>query len=158
MNSCCIVVTCCLLFRLVGLAFSGAFMIFIVVEYIRYPRIPPFGQILHDFMKTYLDSRDAGAFILTHIYLLLGSAFPLWLHLRWYEVHALHFMPALAGVIILGIGDSAVRNLDVYSLSCIAQLAFCRLQLLASISVVTNGLAPRRHLKVATTLALPFAN
>lgn len=33
-------------------------------------------------MKTYLDQRDAGMVILTHAYLLLGCAIPLWLHLH----------------------------------------------------------------------------
>jgi len=58
--------------RLVCTAFAGAIAIFIIVECLRYTRIPPFGDAIHTFMQHYLDSRDTGPVVLTHMYLLMG--------------------------------------------------------------------------------------
>lgn len=82
--------------------------------------------------QAYLDVRDSGVVILTHAYLLLGCALPLWLHLHVLAAddprildrassshsHVTHahstwdvgtYLPALAGVLVLGVGDSMVR-------------------------------------------------
>jgi hypothetical protein len=137
--------------KFVCLAFGAALALFVLGEFIRLSRLPPFGQSMHLFMQKYLDSRDAGAVILTHTYLLLGCAMPLWLHafflspssppsssnssiisattstplsspssngcdnvisasisahLSLSSPHT--FLPALAGVLVLGIGDAVV--------------------------------------------------
>ena len=41
--------------------------------------IPPVAAPLSAFLARFLDSRDGGTLVLTHLYLLLGCALPLWL-------------------------------------------------------------------------------
>ena len=48
-------------------------------QYIRLFRICPFGSYVHSALEVFLDDKDSGALILTHVYLLLGLALPLWL-------------------------------------------------------------------------------
>lgn len=42
-------------------------------------RLWPIGDTLHDYMSCLTDDRDIGRVTLTHIYLLLGLALPVWL-------------------------------------------------------------------------------
>lgn len=74
---------------------------------------------IHAYMTTYTDDRDKGVFVLTHVYLLLGCAVPLWL---WQTappapaaqaatgggaaLSALWPTVPLAGTLALGIGDA----------------------------------------------------
>jgi dolichol kinase len=67
---------------LVSLSFAVALSLFVLMEYIRLARLPPFGASMHQFMQTYLDTRDAGIVVLTHTYLLIGCALPLWIHMH----------------------------------------------------------------------------
>ena len=48
-------------------------------QYVRLFRIGPFGSSVHSALVVFLDDKDSGALILTHVYLLLGLALPLWL-------------------------------------------------------------------------------
>mmetsp|Transcript_16323 Transcript_16323/g.28179 ORF Transcript_16323/g.28179 Transcript_16323/m.28179 type:complete len:571 (-) Transcript_16323:2328-4040(-) len=84
-----------------GLSFAIACALLLVVEYIRICRVPPFGDWIHFYLRSYTDSRDEGTTILTHIYLLLGCAVPLWLF-RNSKTCAY-----LGGLVILGAGDAA---------------------------------------------------
>ena len=40
--------------------------------------IPPLAGVANSFIRGFIDSRDEGPMILTHIYLLLGCAIPVW--------------------------------------------------------------------------------
>ncbi|ORX65009.1 hypothetical protein K493DRAFT_321923 [Basidiobolus meristosporus CBS 931.73] len=81
------------------LAFTVALCGIIYVEYLRSFTIPPFGRTLHGFLVTFLDHRDSGPVILSHMYLLLGCAVPIWLNG--------HFAVAnLSGIFTLGLGDA----------------------------------------------------
>jgi dolichol kinase len=64
-------------------------------------------------MKQYVDHRDGGPLVLTHIYLLIGCTIPLAL----YRSEAIDFVDAsltpLSGVIILGIGDTMASLVGV---------------------------------------------
>ena len=53
--------------------------LFLSFQYVRIGRIQPFGQAIHTAFQVFLDEKDAGGLVLTHIYLLLGCAVPLWL-------------------------------------------------------------------------------
>ena len=53
--------------------------VFIFLEYVRYFRIKPLGHTLRSLLSLFLDERDSGPLILTHIYLLLGMSLPIWL-------------------------------------------------------------------------------
>lgn len=51
---------------------------FVLSEVLRIFRVPPFGAHLQQFMEPFVDRRDEGVAVLTHIYLLLGCAIPIW--------------------------------------------------------------------------------
>ncbi|XP_063172603.1 dolichol kinase [Candoia aspera] len=84
--------------------------VFVLLEYIRYFTIKPFGHMLRHSLSLFLDERDSGPLILTHIYLLLGMSFPVWLLPRpCAPKGTLTGAGALApysGVLAVGIGDS----------------------------------------------------
>lgn len=91
-----------------SLALCGALSLFVVAEVIRVCRVPPIGPVLDAYMSRYIDKRDAGDVILTHIYLLLGCALPFWLHAPFEPL-----VPGLAGIISLGIADSAASFVGI---------------------------------------------
>jgi len=62
------------------LSFAVAFCGMLMVEVIRYFKVYPVGVAIHQFMITFIDSKDTGTAILSHIYLLIGCAMPVWLN------------------------------------------------------------------------------
>lgn len=98
----------CLAVAVVGFAF---------LELCRVGRLPPLAAPLTSFLGAFLDSRDGGTLVLTHVYLLLGCALPIWLDSALctsldavYDptpaaIAALTIAP-YAGVITLGVGDA----------------------------------------------------
>jgi dolichol kinase len=62
------------------LSFSVAFSGMIMAEVIRFFKLYPLGEIIHKFMTTFIDQKDTGTAILSHIYLLIGCALPVWLN------------------------------------------------------------------------------
>jgi dolichol kinase len=100
---------------LLMLASVGAVCVVAVLEAVRVTRAPLLGAAVHRFMYQFVDERDGGAVILTHLYLLLGCAAPLWLHysLLPSQPTRLELLPALSGVLVLGVGDSAASLFGV---------------------------------------------
>ncbi|KAL6045949.1 dolichol kinase [Balamuthia mandrillaris] len=92
------------------LAFGVALSALLLIEYIRKAHIRPFGTYIHQFMHSFIDSRDLGFFFLTHIHLLLGCAIPVWFFSSplSYPPPPTSFYRLLpfVGVLIVGIGDS----------------------------------------------------
>jgi len=84
-----------------ALSFGIAIALFVFLELVRICRVPPFGSWMHFFLRSYTDQRDEGTTILTHIYLLLGCAIPLWI---FPETESL---ARIGGLAILGAGDAA---------------------------------------------------
>ena len=85
---------------------SGVAMVgLIICEYLRIFKIYPFGEVLDRYLLPFVDERDSGKVILTHIYLLFGFAFPLWLFPFNAQPSPCIFLP-YSGVISLGVGDS----------------------------------------------------
>ncbi|XP_062501238.1 dolichol kinase-like isoform X2 [Corticium candelabrum] len=83
---------------------TAALTIFILIEVVRSCRLWPIGETLHYYMSCLTDSRDSGHVILTHIYLLVGLALPIWLVP---STRKGPFKLAMyAGVLSLGVGDS----------------------------------------------------
>ncbi|CAO3635262.1 unnamed protein product [Mucor fragilis] len=82
------------------LAFGVALSGFIYLEYLRYFAVWPWGKSLHVFLTEFIDNRDLGPVILSHIYLLLGCASPVWLG-------SSNVLASLSGVLSLGFGDAA---------------------------------------------------
>ncbi|KAF9432398.1 hypothetical protein BGZ76_010851 [Entomortierella beljakovae] len=81
------------------LAFSVGLAALIFLEYIRYFAVMPFGKEIHLFLIGFLDARDGGPIILSHLYLLVGCATPVWL-----AEH--HILAGLSGIFALGVGDA----------------------------------------------------
>ncbi|XP_053138564.1 dolichol kinase [Hemicordylus capensis] len=83
---------------------------FILLEYIRYFTIKPFGHMLRHLLSLFLDERDSGPLILTHIYLLLGMSLPIWLFPRACApkgtLDRAGALAPYAGVLSVGIGDA----------------------------------------------------
>lgn len=81
------------------IAFSVGLAALIFLEYIRYFAVVPFGKEIHLFLVGFLDGRDGGPIILSHLYLLMGCATPVWL-----AEH--HILAGLSGIFSLGVGDA----------------------------------------------------
>lgn len=81
------------------LAFSVAMALFILLEYLRYCAVFPFGATLHFFLSQFLDNKDTGLVILSHVYLLIGCAVAVWCEAQSKLVLQL-------GVLVLGVGDA----------------------------------------------------
>uniref|UniRef100_A0A915IA52 dolichol kinase n=1 Tax=Romanomermis culicivorax TaxID=13658 RepID=A0A915IA52_ROMCU len=90
--------------QLTYLASIFALHSFLIVELIRYFKVPPFGESLRSSLQLFLDDQDSGSLILTHIYLLVATFAPLWLYpcLNVTDVRFVHF----AGLISIGVGDA----------------------------------------------------
>lgn len=71
-------------------------------------RIGPFGEPIHSALQVFLDEKDSGPLILTHVYLLLGFAVPLWIYpVDYMKPDATGCKLALySGILSLGIGDT----------------------------------------------------
>ncbi|KAF9172462.1 hypothetical protein BGX21_005332 [Mortierella sp. AD011] len=81
------------------IAFSVGLAALIFLEYIRYFAVVPFGKEIHLFLVGFLDARDGGPIILSHLYLLVGCATPVWLAEQ-------HVLAGLSGIFALGVGDA----------------------------------------------------
>lgn len=81
------------------LGFSAAFALFVFAEYVRYCAVYPLGASLHVFLSQFLDAKDSGLVILSHMYLLSGCAVGVWIETRSPLLQQL-------GLLVLGVGDS----------------------------------------------------
>lgn len=81
------------------LAFSVGLSLFLMLELLRYYAVYPVGAALHFFLSQFLDSKDAGLLILSHMYLLSGCAAGLWFDSRSRVAQQL-------GTLVLGVGDA----------------------------------------------------
>ncbi|KAG7268205.1 hypothetical protein CRUP_022894 [Coryphaenoides rupestris] len=96
--------------QLLHVASVGCLAVFLVLEYVRYFRIRPMGQLLRQLLTLFLDERDSGPLILTHVYLLLGMSLPIWLFPGLCAPKGI--LPGAgglvpyAGVLAVGVGDT----------------------------------------------------
>ena len=112
-------------------------------QVVRALSIPPLAAPLSAFLARFLDSRDGGTLVLTHLYLLLGCAVPLWLADALPGIHplpgagagagaaagagagagaparsvALDVAP-FAGVVVLGMGDAVASVVGIHLGRC----------------------------------------
>ncbi|KAJ4988395.1 phosphatidate cytidylyltransferase [Stagonosporopsis vannaccii] len=102
----------------VSLALSLVLAIFLLLDLIRASQLPPLSRPIATFLTPYVDGRDLrGPVVVSHIFLLIGCAIPLWLSLAatsragaepWtdWDVSA-RDVSMVAGVVCVGMGDAA---------------------------------------------------
>ena len=94
-----------------ALSTAIALALMLLAEMLRLGRVPPFGPGIDSYVRPLIDRRDHGTILLTHIYLLLGCALPVWLVCFGVEsvrapLTGSKFILAAAGMISTGIGDA----------------------------------------------------
>ncbi|KAL4948889.1 hypothetical protein BDW69DRAFT_188837 [Aspergillus filifer] len=101
-----------------ALAMALVLAIFLLLDLFRASQLPPISRPLTYFLEPYVDGRDyRGPVIVSHIFLLIGSAIPLWLSLSdipragefpWanWDVET-RDVSMLSGIICVGLGDAA---------------------------------------------------
>ncbi|KPP78762.1 dolichol kinase-like [Scleropages formosus] len=96
--------------QLLHVASVACLAVFLLLEYVRYFRIRPLGQPLRQLLTLFLDERDSGPLILTHIYLLLGMSLPIWLFpgpcAPKGSLPGAGGLVPYAGVLAVGVGDT----------------------------------------------------
>ncbi|KAM9206910.1 LOW QUALITY PROTEIN: dolichol kinase-like [Dugong dugon] len=88
--------------------------VFIFLEHVRYFRIKPLGHTLQSLLSLFLDERDNGPLILTHIYLLLGMSLPCLVPRPCTQKSNMGGARALvpyAAVLAVGVGDTVASVL-----------------------------------------------
>lgn len=103
-----------------ALALSLILAVFLLLEVIRAGQVPPLGNAIGRFVAPYVDGRDLrGPVVVSHIFLLIGCAVPLWFSLAsierrgavpwrgWELADDRREVAMLAGVICVGMGDAA---------------------------------------------------
>ncbi|KAI9818069.1 MAG: hypothetical protein M1827_000693 [Pycnora praestabilis] len=101
-----------------GLALELVLAIFLLLDLFRASQLPPLSKPLAYFLTPYVDGRDLrGPVVVSHIFLLIGCAIPLWLSLAGTERAgdgafigwgvASRDVSMVSGVICVGMGDAA---------------------------------------------------
>lgn len=102
----------------VALAFVLTLAIFILLDLFRASQLPPLSAPLTMFLAPYVDGRDyRGPVVVSHMFLLIGCAIPLWLSLAGTEMVgespwegwdvASRDLGMISGIICVGMGDAA---------------------------------------------------
>lgn len=101
-----------------ALALAIVLAIFLLLDLLRASQLPPLSKPITNFLHPYTDGRDhCGPVVISHIFLLIGCAIPLWLSLaslprtgtgyrRGWEVPT-RDLSMVAGVVCVGLGDAA---------------------------------------------------
>jgi len=101
-----------------ALALMIVLAVFLMLDLFRASQLPPISRPLTNFLAPYVDGRDyRGPVIVSHMFLLIGCAIPLWLSLastgrlgsgpwKGWEV-ASRDLSMVSGVICVGMGDAA---------------------------------------------------
>lgn len=102
----------------VALALSLMLAVFLLLDLLRASQLPPLSKPIATFLTPYVDGRDLrGPVVISHIFLLIGCAIPLWLSLaalpregdgllQGWEVPT-RDVSMVSGVICVGLGDAA---------------------------------------------------
>ncbi|RMZ77116.1 hypothetical protein DV737_g4530, partial [Chaetothyriales sp. CBS 132003] len=107
-----------------SLALAIILAVFLLLDLLRASQLPPLSRPLTNFLAPYTDGRDhRGPVIVSHIFLLIGCAIPLWLALaalprnytdpppwKGWDIVPFHHsrdLSMMAGVVCVGMGDAA---------------------------------------------------
>lgn len=103
---------------LAALVLSIVLAIFLILDLLRASQLPPLSKPIASFLAPYVDGRDfRGPVVISHIFLLIGCAIPLWLalaalprvgsgYLAGWEVPT-RDVSMVSGVVCVGLGDAA---------------------------------------------------
>jgi dolichol kinase len=102
----------------IALSFALILAIFLLLDLFRAAQLPPISKPLTYFLAPYVDGRDhKGPIVISHIFLLIGCAIPLWLSLAAIERTGSGLFQGwelekrdismITGVICVGMGDAA---------------------------------------------------
>ncbi|KAI0840309.1 hypothetical protein F5Y06DRAFT_264210 [Hypoxylon sp. FL0890] len=101
-----------------ALALSIVLAVFLLLDLLRASQLPPLSKPLASFLAPYVDGRDLrGPVVISHIFLLIGCAIPLWLSLaslprigtgclEGWELPTRE-VSMVSGVVCVGLGDAA---------------------------------------------------
>lgn len=101
-----------------SLALAVVLAVFLLLDMLRASQLPPLSTPIRNFLQPYVDGRDyQGPVVVSHIFLLIGCAIPLWLslsslprtgvgHVKGWEVPTRE-LSMVSGVICVGLGDAA---------------------------------------------------
>lgn len=100
-----------------ALALATVLAIFLILDLLRASQLPPLSKPIASFLAPYVDGRDfRGPVVISHIFLLVGCAIPLWLtlaslprtggSLAGWEVPTRE-VSMISGVVCVGLGDAA---------------------------------------------------
>lgn len=101
-----------------ALALALILAIFLMLDLLRASQLPPLSKPIASFLAPYVDGRDfRGPVVISHIFLLIGCAIPLWLalaalprtdsdYLAGWEIPTRE-VSMVSGVICVGLGDAA---------------------------------------------------
>lgn len=101
-----------------ALALSLILAVFLLLDLLRASQLPPLSKPIAAFLTPYVDGRDLrGPVVISHIFLLIGCAIPLWLSLASLPRTGSDFLQGwevpgrevsmVAGVVCVGLGDAA---------------------------------------------------
>lgn len=89
---------------------SGSIYFFLVFESLRVTKFPFFANILQSYVQDYLDEKDSGDLILTHLFLLLGCSLPVMFNsFSGFLGDAV----SVSGISVLAIGDATASYVGV---------------------------------------------
>jgi dolichol kinase len=102
----------------VALALALMLAIFLLLDLLRASQLPPLSKPIARFLTPYVDGRDLrGPVVISHIFLLIGCAIPLWLSLASLPRHGsgplkgwevpTREVSMVSGVVCVGLGDAA---------------------------------------------------
>lgn len=101
-----------------AMALALILAVFLILDLLRASQLPPLSKPIASFLAPYVDGRDfRGPVVISHIFLLIGCAIPLWLSLacisrtgddglKGWEVPT-RDVSMIAGVVCVGLGDAA---------------------------------------------------
>ena len=99
------------------LCMAGALAVFLLLEAVRVCGVAPLAAPLGGFVRRFVDARDGGTLVLTHVYLLLGCALPVLLDAALPAPSARDAVgraaAPLAGVTVLGVGDAMASAVGI---------------------------------------------
>ncbi|KAK4527963.1 hypothetical protein GAYE_SCF47G5897 [Galdieria yellowstonensis] len=92
----------------VGFCSIVALLLLVLVELGRASHVYGIRWLVNDYMSALIDHRDNGTIYMTHLYLLLGSCFPLWC-----QNHPCSLL-GMSGIVTLGVVDTATACLGTF--------------------------------------------